>query len=136
MLDLKLIRDRLVQLAPVLRTVEVTADFETASKKSISAPTGFVLELGEGYGANGLGSGQGSQVVTAEFGVVFAVPDLRRTDEGSVLRLPRLQVRQVLLGYTPEGCTAVAAKASRLLAAGPVVWWLDSYTTQYIIHHS
>lgn len=134
MLDLKLIRDRLVQLAPVLRTVEVTADFETASKKSISAPTGFVLELGEGYGANGLGCGQVSQVVTAEFGVVFAVPDLRRPDEGSVLHTPRLQVRQALLGHAPDGFTAIEAKASRLLGAGPVVWWLDSYSAQYIIH--
>lgn len=134
MLDLKLIRDRLVAMAPGLRTVEITADFETASKKSISHPTGFVLELGESYGANAFGSGQVSQVVTAEFGVVIAVPDLRRTDEGSVLRLPRLAVRQALLGHMPEGCTAIAAKSSNLLGAGPVVWWLDSYTTQYIIN--
>lgn len=134
MLDLKLIRDRLVEMAPELRTVEITTDFETASKKSINAPTGFVLELGEVYGANGFGSGQVSQLVTSEFGVVFAVPDLRRPDESSVLRLPRLAVRQALLGHAPEGMTEIAAKASRLLSAGPVVWWLDSYTTQYIIH--
>lgn len=133
MLDLTLIRARLLSLAPVLRTVEITADFETASKKSISAPTGFVLELGEGYGGNAFGSGQVSQVVTAEFGVVIAAPDLRRTDEGSVLHAPRQAVRQALLGYAPDGYTAIEAKASRLLGAGPVVWWLDSYTTQYII---
>lgn len=133
-LDLKLIRDRVVDLAPVLRTVEITADFETASKKSIAHPAGFVLELGEVYGANAFGSGQVSQVVTSEFGVVFAVPDLRRMDESSVLRLPRLQVRQALLGHAPDGYTEIAAKASRLLSAGPVVWWLDSYYTQYIIN--
>jgi hypothetical protein len=134
MLDLQLIRERLVTLAPVLRTVEITADFETASKKSINAPTGFVLELGEAFGANGFGSGQVSQLVTAQFGVVIAAPDLRRTDEGSVLRLPRLAVRQALLGHAPDGCTAIEAMASRLLGAGPVVWWLDSYSTQYIIN--
>lgn len=134
MLDLKLIRDRLVAMAPVLRTIEITADFETASKKSISHPTGFLLELGEGYGPNASGSGQVSQLAIAEFGVVIAVPDLRRADESSVLRAPRLAVRQALLGHAPDGCTCIAAKASRLLAAGPVVWWLDSYTTQYIIN--
>lgn len=134
MLDLTHIRTRLLSLAPDLRTVEITADFETASKKSINAPTGFVLELGEGYGRNASASGQVSQLVTAEFGVVIAAPDLRRTDQGSVLRPLRLAVRQALLGHAPEGCTAIEAKASQLLAAGPVVWWLDSYTTQYIIH--
>ena len=134
MLDLSIIRSQLIANAAALRTVEITADFETASKKSINAPTAFLLDLGESYGNNAMGSVQVTQMTIAEFGVVFAVPDLRRTDEGSVLREPRLQVRQALLGFAPEGFTAFVAKSSRLLGAGPVVWWLDSFTTQYIIN--
>lgn len=133
MLDLAAIRDRLLaQPASPLRDVLITANVDEAMKEAVRSARALVLDLGEDFGRNASASGQVSQVVRAEFGVLLALPDHGRADQASVLQAPRTFVRQALLGWAPSGLTAIEGRRGRLMAAGPVLWWLDTFATEYI----
>lgn len=133
MLDLTTIRDRLLaHPASPLRDVLITANVDEAMKEAVRSARALVLDLGEDFGRNASASGQVSQVVQAEFGVLLALPDYGRADQASVLQAPRAFVRQALLGWAPSGLTAIEGRRGRLMAAGPVLWWLDTFATEYI----
>lgn len=133
MLDLSLVRDRLLsQEACPLRDIRLSANVDDAMAEAVQAPRAFLLDLGETFGRNAFGSGQVSQMVQAEFGVLLALPDQGRHDARGVLLAPRGFVRQALLGWAPDGLTAFEGRRGRLMAAGPVLWWLDTFATEYI----
>lgn len=133
MLDLTTVRARLqAQSNNPLRDILISANLEDAMKTPVQAARAWVMDLGESFGRNAMGSAQVSQLVQVEFGVVLAVPDLARGDQQSVLQAPRAFVRQALLGWAPDGLTAIEGRRGRLMAAGPVLWWLDTYATEYI----
>lgn len=136
MLNLKLVRNRLVsQTGNPLRDISITANVEEAMRETVQAPRAMLMHLGEDFGRNAAASSQVSQAVKLEFGVLFAIPDLARRDQDEVLNAPRAFVRKALLGWGPDdenGLTAIEGRRGRLMAAGPVVWWLDTYATEYI----
>lgn len=134
MLDLSLILARLKsQSANPLRDILISANFEDAMKTSVQAPRAWLMDLGETFLRNASMSAQVTQMVQVEFGVLFAVPDLARKDEPSVLQTPRSFVRKALLGWAPDGLmTAIEGRRGRLMSAGPVLWWLDTFATEYV----
>jgi hypothetical protein len=136
MLDLVLVRDRLLEHPDCpLRDVRITGNVEQAMQESVQAPRAMLLDLGEEFRANPLYSGQVSQFVRAEFGVLLAVPDHARRDATSVLLEPRSYVRRSLLGWAPDPqgpLQAFEGRRGRLMGAGPVLWWLDIFSTEYI----
>jgi hypothetical protein len=136
MLDLTLVRNRLLSVSGptgLLRDIQVSTNIEDAMREAVRAPRAWVMELGESFGKSGTHSILVSQICTAEFGVLIAVPDVLRGDQVSPLAAPRQLVRSALLGWAPDGLTAIEARRGRLMAAGPVQWWLDSFSTDYIV---
>lgn len=137
MLDLTTVRNRLLSLdGNPLRDVRITGNVELAMQEAVQAPRALLIDLGESFGRNATGAAQVSHMVQVEFGVLLAVPDLARGDQPSVLRAPREFVRRALLGWAPgsddSGLTAIECRRGQLMAAGPVLWWLDTFATEYI----
>ena len=136
MLDLSLVRNRLLsQASNPLRDISITANVEEAMRETVQAPRAMLMHLGEAFGRNAAASAQVSHMVQVEFGVLLAVPDLGRRDEKGVLNAPRAFVRRALLGWAPDednGLTAIECRRGQLMAAGPVLWWLDTFATEYI----
>lgn len=133
MLDLTTVRDRLLSLdGNPLRDIRITSNVAEAMREPVQVPRAFLLDLGESFGRNPLASGFVTQQVQVEFGVLLALPDLGRKDARSVLLGPRTFVRNALLGWTPGELSNFECRRGRLEAAGPVLWWLDVFATEYI----
>lgn len=130
MIDVNHIRARLSEQCSVLRQVDIGLNVDQAMQQSVQLARAWVIDLDER--ADRTTTTDTSQIITARFGVLLALPDLRRSDESNSLRDLRLQVRTALVGWALDGCRDTTFDSGSLVAGGPVCWWMDAFRTQYI----
>lgn len=114
------------------------ADFTSASQNlRQKTPAAFLLNLAERAGQNQY-IGVVGQLLTARFGVVLAIQNLRDPQGEAAqddLEPIRIAVRSALLGWTPDSADSpCVCSGGRLLALhANVLWWQDDFETTYYV---
>lgn len=130
--------ERLAARVPALKLAGGAASFERSAPALTTMPAAFVLPARETASANPFAAQLVQQEVTAEFVVLIAVRNLA-DDEGAAALEALAPVREAvltaLLGWVPDdaeaGCEYVAGDL--LQFANGVIWWQDTYSTNFIV---
>lgn len=136
-MQLDSIIDRLKAQVSSLRFVGGAADLPTATEEVKQTPAAFVIPLTETATANRDGTGSVTQQITARFGVLLAVQNLRdaRGEAALTTLVPvRSAVREALVGWVPVGFEDPAEIVSgRILSLNDrVLWWQDDFASMFI----
>lgn len=131
------IKARLESIDGSIKKVETALSLTNAFNQSVQIDVAvFIAPLGEKPAPNSRITGPVTQEVTDTFGVLFSIRTANdKTGERSVEKLQgaRKEVRNALLGWTPENATYHCEMAGSDLAKleKGQVWWLDKYTTKH-----
>ena len=137
-MNLAPIVERLRSEATALKVVGGAAQYAQAAANLTNNPGAFVLPARDMPSANPFMNQVVEQVVPTEFAVVIGVRNLAdATGAAAVDALSpvRASVRDALLGWTPDGAEMGCEFAGGELVdfINGVLWWNDTYRTQYTI---
>ena len=137
-MDLSFVLDHLRQHVPGLRVTGGAAQMSAAMQGTPALPALFVLPLRERTTAQPL-LGRYRETDVLEFGVMLcasSASDGRGHAALGQLHSLREAVRQALSGWAPVQCAGqpMSKTGGRLerLDGGTRVWWLDSYSAQFV----
>lgn len=137
-MNLDPIVDRLESQVSALKLVGSAANFANAALKLAVFPAAFVLPATESAERNPFMDQAVEQTVSMQFGVAFAVRDLKTSDGSAAhdaLEPVRSPVRDALLGWKPPDAEAgIEFVGGQLIEfENGVMWWVDTYRTEYMI---
>lgn len=129
---------RLRERVAPLKACGGAADLDRARSSLTTAPAAFVLPARDMPSASPFMDGVVSQEVPTEFAVVLAVKNVADATGAAALDAltpVRQAVGAALLGWLPEGAELSCEYAGGEMVdfVNGVLWWTDSYRTQYQI---